>query len=336
MPTTYRYTQPIPGKRAPEPVNSIYAQISRDFLLADGPLMSLSPDPDLLAATWALLRESQVASDAPREITELVAVAVSRANACAFCVDAHTMLLHATGAHSLAESVWHGRTPANADHAAINDWAHMTAHPEREISAPPVPENQARALSGTALVTHFINRITSSLLNESLLPGRLQAASFVRRLGGKTMSRKVRQSIVPGESLHFLEGILVSWEGESTIDHAFAALQVASERGGRLLDAASRETVEQVVASHAVVNDSARTNLETPLQSIKDTDRSGARLAILAAIDPHKITDEDVASWRESHPGDVSLIRLIAWGAMLQVSQIAEKLHVADGQSVSV
>jgi AhpD family alkylhydroperoxidase len=103
MPTPFRYVSPVPTKRATGQVAGVYAQLAADFGLARMPLfMTLSPAPGVLAATWALLRESLLAGHAPRTGKEVVATAVSLANRCPFCVDAHTVLLHATGAHRLA------------------------------------------------------------------------------------------------------------------------------------------------------------------------------------------------------------------------------------------
>src|ERR1700754_4071444 len=96
-----RHVTPLARKSATGRVAQVYAQSATDF--GQPAFMMMSPAPDLHAAAWALLRESELVGRAPRADKEVTAVAVSQANGCRFCVDAHTILLHATGEHQLAE-----------------------------------------------------------------------------------------------------------------------------------------------------------------------------------------------------------------------------------------
>src|SRR5437879_5462162 len=109
MPKQFRYVTPVPTETATGVVAEVYAQIAADFGMARMPvLMTLSPAPDVLAAAWAVVRESLLAGDAPRIGKEVVALGVSMVNKCPFCVAAHTTLLHATGDHRLAETIARG------------------------------------------------------------------------------------------------------------------------------------------------------------------------------------------------------------------------------------
>src|SRR5262245_57910981 len=92
----YRFVTPVPGKTATGLVAAVYAQSARDLGADFAP--HLSPAPQLHAAAWAALRESQLVGSVPRAAKEAAAAAVAVANQCPFCVDAHTALLHATGA----------------------------------------------------------------------------------------------------------------------------------------------------------------------------------------------------------------------------------------------
>ena len=114
MPTPYRYTAPVPRQEATGLVAATYAQIAAEFILTDGPLMSLSPAPELLAATWALMREAQIAGDVPRRDREIVATAVSVANSCRFCIDAHTALPAAIRSCALTPACTASPAPTSA------------------------------------------------------------------------------------------------------------------------------------------------------------------------------------------------------------------------------
>jgi hypothetical protein len=76
---TSRYVTPVPTDAATGVVADVYEQIADEFGISKpAALLTLSPAPELLAATWSLLRESLLAGDAPRGNKEIVAIGVSR------------------------------------------------------------------------------------------------------------------------------------------------------------------------------------------------------------------------------------------------------------------
>ncbi|MFF3412658.1 hypothetical protein ACFYW8_42320 [Streptomyces sp. NPDC002742] len=81
--------------------------------------VALSSAPELLTATWVLTRESLIAGAGDRTGKELAAPGVSLANRCPFRVDAHTMLLYATGDHSPVEAIALGETPSDERQARV-------------------------------------------------------------------------------------------------------------------------------------------------------------------------------------------------------------------------
>jgi hypothetical protein len=62
--------------------------------------------------------------------------------------------------------------------------------------------------------------------------------------------------------------------------------------------------------------------LQASLATLSAADRPGARLALLAALAPYRITDADVAAWRTTYPTDADLVGLLAFGAMTAVDRI--------------
>ncbi|MET9968990.1 carboxymuconolactone decarboxylase family protein, partial [Streptomyces sp. NPDC006356] len=130
MTTPFRYTEPLPPRSATGTVAEVYAQIALDFGIAEPvTFMVLSSAPELLAPTWALMRESLIAGAGSRTGKELAALGVSQANKCPFCVDAHTVLLHATGDHAIAERLARGERPENEEHARVLAWGRHTRVP---------------------------------------------------------------------------------------------------------------------------------------------------------------------------------------------------------------
>jgi AhpD family alkylhydroperoxidase len=325
----YRYTTPIPKSAASGLVANVYRQIAADFVLADGPLMSLSPTPDLLAATWSVVREAQVAGRAPRVDTEAVAAAVSAANRCRFCLEAHTALVHAAGEHALAEAIWRGTAPANPDQVALVNWARATAQPDAVADVvPPFPSAQAPEYLAAALVTHFLNRLVAALLDDALLPRRLGDLALVRRLAGGALGRAVRRQSRSGDSLHLLGEIAAPspvWAGDTPIATAYAALVVAAERGGAFLSRDANEVVSAAVETwNGDSEPFAAGGYEAVLERLPRGDRPGARLALLAGLAPLTIADADVAAWRAIDASDAALVRLTAFGAITAVRRIEE------------
>ncbi|MFY7066250.1 carboxymuconolactone decarboxylase family protein [Nocardiopsis changdeensis] len=333
MPDIYRYTSPVAPKDATGPVAAVYAQIKDEFLLADGPLMTLSRAPELLVCVWALLRESELAGPVPRAERELVAVAVSAANTCPCCVDAHTALGHAGGDHTAAEAVRAGRRPRDPALAALADWAAVTGDPTPgPRPAPPFPAEHTAAFIGTALVTHIINRVTSSLLVERLLPGDLQRSRTVRRVLGAAVRRGPGRPVAPGRSLELLPATAAAppaW-ADGPVGTAYAALAgaVASLDVPDTVRARTRDAVaawdgrppalfEDPVGAHA-------DGLDAP-------DRTAVRLAVLAALSPHRIADADVAAWRAAtgRTADADLVRLVVLGAFTAADRIQRSLAAA-------
>jgi AhpD family alkylhydroperoxidase len=298
--------------------------------------MSLSPAPELLAATWALLREAElVGGAAVRTEKEAAAGAVAVANRCPFCAEAHALLVHGGGAHELAEAVRRGRTPADARRAAIVDWAAQSRTPgAAALATPPFPAEQTAQFLGTVLVSHFINRMVTSLLDEeALLPQALRRSGLVRRTVGRTTRGKVRREFVPGRSLELLGAPPAAdppaWaQAALPIGTAYAALRAATTAGGALLSAAARTAVLDGVAAWDGDHPSLATTawLDAPLSTLHGDERAAARLALLAALAPYRLTDADAAAWTGNGP---DLIRVLAFGAMTAVVRVEQWISAA-------
>jgi AhpD family alkylhydroperoxidase len=273
------------------------------------------------------MRESLIAGPGSRTGKELAALGVSLANRCPFCVDAHTMLLHATGDHALAERIVRGERPENEEHARVLEWVSHTRVPGGLGAGPyPFPREHAPGYLGTAFAFHFINRIVSALLTENLLPGNAQRFRAVRSLAGRTLARTVRRPARPGASLALLDlpdpGEAPAWADGTPVGLAYAALLRAAMAGARLLGVEEQDLVEETLldwdGSHP------------PLDLSGFPDRRecpGARLVLLAALAPYRITDEDVAAWRRPEHTDQLLVHLVAYGAFLAVDRVESALY---------
>ncbi|RQX08380.1 carboxymuconolactone decarboxylase family protein [Micromonospora globispora] len=327
---TYRFFTPAKASAATGLTAEVYRQLRDEFLGPVPTFQALSAVPEVLAATWALMREALLAGDASRVDRELVASAVSRANRCRFCVDAHVMLLHALGEHELAEVIARGGTPPEPRHAELAGWAEASRTPRAAAwSSPYGPE-----LTGTLLAFHFINRGVSALLDPDLLPGGLQRSPMVRSVGGRLYASTAREPREPGRSLPLLGAGTTAppgWAGESPVGVAYASLRKAAMQGGDLLGDVARQTVTATVRWEDGRHPARPADWAVDLvRDVPGTDRVGTRIALLAAFAPGAISAGDVALWRLSHPADADLVRLVAYGAITATDHVARALSPAQ------
>ncbi|GID95127.1 carboxymuconolactone decarboxylase family protein [Amorphoplanes digitatis] len=322
---TYRFFTPARASAAAGRTAQVYGQLRDEFLGPVPTFRALSAAPELLAATWALMREALLAGDVSRVERELVAAAVSRANRCRFCVDAHVMLLHALGEHGLAEVVAGGGTPSRPRHAELAAWARASRNPRAAAWTSPY----GAEVTGTLLAFHFINRIVSALLDPDLLPGGLQRSPVVRSAGGRLYARIARVPREPGRSLPLLDGTTAApaWAGGSPVGIAYASLRNAATAGGEVLSDLARQTVAATVRWEDGRHPERPAEWAAELvQDLPGADRVGARMALLAAFAPSAIDPGDVALWRLSHPADADLVRLVAYGAITATDHVARAL----------
>ncbi|WP_229068981.1 carboxymuconolactone decarboxylase family protein [Actinoplanes sp. DH11] len=336
---TYRFFTPAPPRAATGRTAQVYQQLREDFLGPAPTFQALSPAPELLAATWALTREALIA-DVPHpahsraDVTpgtsrverEIVAAAVSRANHCRFCLDAHATLLHALGAHEPAEAMARGGIPQRPDHAELTLWAEASRSPRASGWTGRYGPHHV----GTLLAFHFINRVVSALLMPDLLPGGLQRLPAVRAAGGRLYARATRKSVDPGRSLPLIG---VNDGDNDPVTAAWTALRNAATGAIDLLGPEARQTVEATVRWEDGRHPSQpREWAEDLIRDLPTADRPGARIALLAAFAPDAITLGDVGLWRLSHPADADLVRIVAFGAFTATDHVARAAdpHTAE------
>ncbi|MDG4857564.1 DNA-binding protein, partial [Streptomyces sp. T-3] len=101
----------------------------------------------------------------------------------------------------------------------------------------------------------------------------------------------------------------------------YAALRTAAAMGEGLLTKEDAALVREAVAAW----DGSHPPLAWP-ELPSRTERPGARLALLAALTPYRISDEDVAAWLVPPHTDHCLVHLISFGAFLAVDRIEQSL----------
>jgi AhpD family alkylhydroperoxidase len=323
MPTP-RYVQPVPYHAATGLTAGVYRQMEADFQLA--PLVMLhSPVPTVMAGVWSVLRESLLSGQADRTRKEVVAAAVSQLNACPFCVDAHTMMLHATADHALADVMRQGQYEHIDDQQlrALVTWllADRRSHTCSEGSALWAGVDGAE-LVGTAVAFHYINRMVNVFLGDTLLPVPAALKGLVGRFVGTAMGKDLVRRIEPGASLAFLPPATLpddlAWAAMSpAVAGAFAGLAAAVEAAGVVaLPEPVRALVEaQLEAWDGEAPGLSRRWLEGAVVDLRPGHRAAARLALLTALASYQVDASLVEAFQAQEPEQGSLIAVTAWAS---------------------
>ncbi|MFC4057176.1 carboxymuconolactone decarboxylase family protein [Planomonospora corallina] len=311
-----RHVTPVRPDAAPEPVARVYAQLERDFGMPAPPVILHSPAPDLLAASWIMLRESMLAEGTVGRATkEAVASAVSLDNRCPYCVDVHgTVLRGLTGGRCTAEELENLPDPVMRRIAA---WARSRR--TQETSWRPDAE-----LVAVAFTFHYLNRMVNVFLAGSPVPPRLPGS--LRRvfmgLFGLIMSSAARRPAAPGGSLSLLPPADLpadlSWAREEPVlAEAFGRAATAIEAAGSL---SVPRAVRELVTAHLAGWDGGPAGLSRAwvtdaVRLLAPVHRPAGRLALLTAVAAYQVDDQVVEEFRKQRPGDRALIELTSWAA---------------------
>jgi AhpD family alkylhydroperoxidase len=328
MPPAIRHVTPVDPRHATGLVAEVYGQAKAELGAIGAPFQMLSPAPELLAATWALLRESlMVGGPEERVAKEVVATAIAVRNGCRFCTDAHTVLLHALGESALAEGLRASDPP--------REWAPLAAWALEPGPEGPFPAAAAPRFIGTALVFEFITRLVQVLArNESPHPA--TGTRLGRSVASRTLRAAVAADLEPGLSLRLLEdrpawarGLKVrepAWAAGSPVGTAYGTLRAFASAGPGLLGADAAEAVARTIG---VREDAAGSGLPRLVEGddLEPGAALGARLAVAAAVSPSAVTESDVEDWRGGDHSDHCVVHLLAYGTMAGVDALQDEIE---------
>jgi alkylhydroperoxidase family enzyme len=308
-----RYVRPVRASAAVGLVAKVYQQMERDFGFLAPPISLHSPSPEVMAASWLMMRETLLASGrADRVLKESVASAVSEANTCPYCVEVHDAIRHSID--------------GTYDADAVRAWVRGGPRP--------FPDDRLEECVGVAVTFEYVNRMNNVFLPESPIPARVPALARnqVRRtLGGVAAGKR---AIEPGDSLALLpdaplpEGL--SWSaGHATVAGAFArASAVIDAAGARSLPLHVRDLVNAWLSGDAGEMGISRTWVDQAVAEVPAADRAVAKLALLTALASYQVDADIVASARRDCADDAALVDLTAWASWSAARRAASRyLH---------
>lgn len=327
-----RYSIEItPPKTANGQIKRIYAQINADLMNVPEPFTVHSPAADILAGAWSVFRESLIAGGVNRGLKETVAVAVSDLNNCPWCVDSHTISLHAAGRGDVVRAVKNAsKEPLDPRAGALLQWAKATRSPKAAILAdPPFTPQEAPEFIGCALTFHYLNRVVNATLIKSPFPDQYWLRTPMQHVFGWLFRSRIRENPPSGGTLGLLpEAGLppdLHWaKGSPSIAGAFARFNAVIERAGeKSLPGPVRRLVRDRIATwNGEDMGLSRRWVEDAIAGLPDKMRPAARLALLAGLASHQIDQQDVDQFRHFNAGDRTLIEVLTWGSFTAARRI--------------
>jgi AhpD family alkylhydroperoxidase len=322
-----RYVTPVPPGSAVGLVADVYAQTERDCGLLVPPIALHSPAPAALAAAWIMLRETLLAGGtAGRAEKEIVAAAVSRGNACPYCVTVHTAAARGLNRGPAAVPLADGRIDAIPDPGLrqLARWARGSGRPQTDR---PDQDTNLPELAAVAVTFHYLNRMVSVFLPASPLPPHLPSVlggPFMRMLASAMLS----PSPAAGTALDLLPEASLpaefSWAaGEPRVAASLARAATAiDEAGYQAVPPAVRELVlDRLNGWDGQPPGPSRVWADTAVAGLPAADRAAGRLALLTALAAYQVCPSDVEGLRPRD--DKALIGLTSWASMAAARKIA-------------
>ena len=89
--------EPLSRDDASDEIRAIYDEIQGAFGMIPNLFKTYAHFPALLKANWEKTKTLMIGGELPRPLKEMIAIVVSRANSCNYCVAAHGMMLQQLG-----------------------------------------------------------------------------------------------------------------------------------------------------------------------------------------------------------------------------------------------
>jgi AhpD family alkylhydroperoxidase len=288
----------------------VFVQMQLENAGVHGPFLIHAAQPKLLAALWALFRETQLASGIPRTHLETLALLIAQDNRCPWCIEAHQVALHT-----------HGIVPQ------IEDW--HRANPD------PIHSTSSQSLLRIAsLCWQYINRMTNVFLVESAWQRFGTVRHSLQPLMGKVFATFFLGRKYPaGRSLGLIEPAPLpehlQWAASAGASGQALAYfhQTVQALGEGLIAPRTREVVlETIRRKDSLHFGLSRRWADEAVAVLEPSEQVLAKVLLLAALASHQIDENLMQALQATFPQtgyqpydewysqDANILAVVAWG----------------------
>ena len=352
---TMRYVTAVPTRQADGLTKEVYDMIREDFF-KNGSLTSRSRVPVLMAAIWTGGRESMLVADkVDRTTKDAISAVLSQINDCPYCEDMLISLVHAGGEHDAATDILR-----RADFGAADDelrrrleWVRAVATPGNE-DVPPTPfsQEQLPEVIGTLMGMSDINRFSHVVMEDSPVraPFGLDAVkAWALKAFGSELRVTRDRPLEPGRALGLLPPATLppdlAWASPNPrVAKAVSRWAAAVEReGAKAISARAREAVTGSLRRWTGERMPLDVRwVEDDVQHLTGEDQAIARLAIVLAKAPYRVTDRMVADVLGDDSSEDRFVRILAWASFTAARNFArivvekiDRANAADGNAIA-
>lgn len=332
---TMRHVSAVPARQASGLTRRVHDMIREDFF-KNGSLTSRSRVPELMAAIWTVGRESMLVEDrVDRTTKDAMCAVLSQINDCPYCEDMLISLVHAAGDHGAAGDILarNDFRASSDDLRARLEWLRAVAKGGGDEVQTPFTDEQLPEVIGTLMAMTDINRYSHVVMEDSPVgtPFGLRAVkAWALRAFGLELRATRTLPLEPGRALELLPpaelpedmrwaeanprvaAAVARWV--ATVEHE-GARAVPAEARSVVLEALSRWNGEEMPLDGRWIDDDLH-ELEGPAASI-------ARLAIVLAKAPYRVTEGMVADVIGEDGDEARFVRILAWSSFAAARRFA-------------
>lgn len=333
---TMRYVSAVPARQATGLTGRVYEMIREDFF-RNGSLTSRSRVPELMAAIWMVGRESMLVEDrVDRTTKDAMSAVLSQINDCPYCEDMLISLVHAAGDHEAAGEIFGGSGfDASSDLLRMRlEWLRSVATGcESDIPTTPFTEEQLPEMIGTLMAMTDINRYSHVVMEASPVGtpfGLRSLKAWALRVFGAELRATRARPLVPGRALDLLPPAELPedmrWAESNPRVAAAVARWVATveHEGAKAVSPKIREAVIDALNrwdGGAMPFDSRW--IDEDVKGLTGGDESIARLAIVLAKAPYRVTEQMVNDIRGGEQDEERFVRILAWSSFATARRFA-------------
>jgi len=291
-----------------------------------------------MAAIWTGGRESMLVADkVDRTTKDAISAVLSQVNDCPYCEDMLISLVHAGGEHEAAEDIF-GQSNLKLSDETLRqrlEWVRAistgsnTAIPETPFTPEQMPE-----IIGTLMGMSDINRFSHVVMEDSPVTapfGLRRVKAWALRMFGKELEITRRVPLVPGRALCLLPPAQLpadmQWaRANPRVADAVSRWTAAVEReAAKVVSPQARKAVTDSLRDWKGENmPLSREWIDEAVEGLNDDDAATARLAVVLAKAPYRITEKMVADVLGQHGDEARFIRILSWSSFTAARRFAQ------------